>query len=654
MPAERSKRTGGSGPTVDDRPSRDEVQRRINSLYDRAETATGNYNATRAMSGGPRKRVEPRSGASRPSDPTLDAVTRRLFDRARAQLGPTVPAVLPPSRTSAGPAAARSERRLDGEGSGRALEAQPGLAVAELTAGTSVPDITSQQLGSPVAELTARPVAELLPAAPQAPQVQTPQAPRAPQQPQPTVLDLPPVPAVEMAPAPFPQPQQFTSAFAPAPAFDPLTADLDLLPSIAAPRSEPAPARATWPPAESNWPTPETTWSTGQTAVIPEQQTWSTGQTPIVAAPETPWSSGQMPMVPEQQTWPTGQLPAMPQQEIWSSGEMPVVSQQQAASTGQTPVVARQQATSTGQFPVVPEQQPWATGQMPVVAAPEPTWSTGQTPVIPEQQTWSTGQTPIVAAPESPWSTGQTPMAPEQQAWPTGQMPAMPAMPAMPEQQLWSSDQLPLIPGQPTAHPAPQQDWRPPQQEWQPIPPAAEVSFAAAPLLTPEVSFAAAPLLAPEVTAAAAPAMAPEIILPTAPAMSPTVAAPVPVAPDAGTQSKTATALAFARAQIGRPCLWGAAGPDAYDCSSLTQAAWKAAGVHLPRTAQEQSSAGALVPLTDIRPGDLLFFHDSVDHVGLYTGNGLMIHAPSPGTPIREESIFYAGPAAIRGAVRPA
>ncbi|MGW3309445.1 NlpC/P60 family protein [Streptomyces sp. NPDC001073] len=691
MPAERSTRTGGSGPTVDDRPSRDEVQRRINSLYDRAETATGNYNATRAMSGGPRKRVEPRSGASRPSDPALDAVTRQLFDRARAQLGPTVPAILPPSRTGR-PAAARSdrsERRPEGEGGGRALEAQPGRAVAELTAGTSVPDITSQQLASPVAELTARPVAELLPAAPQAPQAQAPQAP---QLPQPTMLDLPPVPAVEMTPAPFTQPQQFAPTFAPAPAFDPLTADLNLLPSIAAPRSEPAPALATWPPAESNWPTPEATWSTGQTPVIPEQQTWSTGQMPIVAAPETPWSSGQMPMVAapetpwssgqmpmvtEQQAWSTGQLPAIPQQQTWSTGEMPVVTQQQAVSTGQIPTAAQQQATSTGQMPVVPEQQPWATGQMPVVSAPEPTWSTGQTPIVAapetpwssgqmpmvaEQQTWSTGQTPIVAAPETPWSSGQMPMVTEQQAWSTGQLPAVPQqqpwstgqMPALPEQQPWSTGQLPLMPEQPTAYPAPPQDWRPPQQEWQPVPPAAEVAFAAAPLLGPEVSFAAAPLLAPEVTAAAAPAIAPEIILPAAPAMSPTVAAPVPVAPDAGAQSKTAIALAFARAQIGRPCLWGAAGPDAYDCSSLTQASWKAAGVHLPRTAQEQSSAGTLVPLTDIRPGDLLFFHDSVDHVGLYTGNGLMIHAPSPGTPIREESIFYAGSAAIRGAVRPA
>lgn len=107
MPAERSTRTGGSGPTVDDRPSRDEVQRRINSLYDRAETATGNYNATRKMSGGPRKRVEPRPSASRTSDPAQDAVTRQLFDRARAQMGPTVPAKLPPGRTPARSAAPR-------------------------------------------------------------------------------------------------------------------------------------------------------------------------------------------------------------------------------------------------------------------------------------------------------------------------------------------------------------------------------------------------------------------------------------------------------------------------------------------------------------------------------------------------------------------
>ncbi|WP_405976051.1 NlpC/P60 family protein [Streptomyces sp. NBC_00988] len=527
MPAERSTRTGGSGPTVDDRPSRDEVQRRINSLYDRAETATGNYNATRKMSGGPRKRVEPRPSASRPSDPALDAVTKQWFDRARAQLGPTVPAALPPSRTPARPAAARPERperRPQSEGGAWALEAQPGRAVAELTAGTGVPEPAAPQLAAPVAELMAAPIAALPPAAPQAPQMA--------QMPQATVLDLPPVPAIEVPPTPSMQAQQFAVAAAPAPAFDPLTADLELLPYIAAPRTEPAPASATWPPSQTNLSAPETTWSTGSMPMVPEQQMWSTGQMPVVA---------------EQQTWSTGQMPFVPQQ-----------------------------------------QQPWSTGQVPMVTE-QPTWSTGQFPVATEQPAWSTGQ-------------------------------------------------IPMVPQQPPAYTAPEPDWRPPQQEWQPTPPAAEVSFAAA------------PAVAPEFTLPTAPTMAPEIILPAAPTISPAPAA----LQDPTTLSKTSTALAFARAQIGRPCLWGAAGPDAYDCSSLTQAAWKAAGVLLPRTAQEQSGAGALVPLTDIRPGDLIFFYDSIDHVGLYTGNGLMIHAPSPGTPIREESIFYAGAAAIRGAVRPA
>lgn len=114
------------------------------------------------------------------------------------------------------------------------------------------------------------------------------------------------------------------------------------------------------------------------------------------------------------------------------------------------------------------------------------------------------------------------------------------------------------------------------------------------------------------------------------------------------------TALAFARAQIGRPCLWGATGPDSYDSASLTQAAWRSAGVTLPRTVHEQATAGTAIPLTDIRVGDLIFFSGNISHVGLYTGNSMMIHAPGPGASIREESIFFAGQTAIHGAVRPA
>ncbi len=118
--------------------------------------------------------------------------------------------------------------------------------------------------------------------------------------------------------------------------------------------------------------------------------------------------------------------------------------------------------------------------------------------------------------------------------------------------------------------------------------------------------------------------------------------------------TKAEKTLAFARAQIGKPYVWGATGPGSYDCSGLTQAAWKAAGVTLPRTTYDQATFGTTVSLTDARPGDLVFFYEGVSHVGIYTGNGMMIHAPKPGTYVREESVHYDGESAIHSVVRPA
>ncbi len=118
--------------------------------------------------------------------------------------------------------------------------------------------------------------------------------------------------------------------------------------------------------------------------------------------------------------------------------------------------------------------------------------------------------------------------------------------------------------------------------------------------------------------------------------------------------ARAAKAIAFARAQIGKPCVWGATGPDSYDCSSLTQAAWRAAGVELPRAAYQQALAGAPVTLAGIELGDLVLFFDDDRHVGLYTGGGMMVHAPGPGASIREESIYGAGESAIHRIVRPA
>jgi cell wall-associated NlpC family hydrolase len=125
-------------------------------------------------------------------------------------------------------------------------------------------------------------------------------------------------------------------------------------------------------------------------------------------------------------------------------------------------------------------------------------------------------------------------------------------------------------------------------------------------------------------------------------------------ATDSSYATKAAKALAFVRAQIGKPYVWGATGPDSYDCSGLTQAAWKAAGVDLPRVTYDQVNAGTTVSLADAQPGDLVFFYDDISHVGLYIGNGMMIHAPKPGAYVREESIYYDGESAIHSVVRPA
>ncbi|MET7731024.1 NlpC/P60 family protein [Streptomyces sp. NPDC005402] len=125
-------------------------------------------------------------------------------------------------------------------------------------------------------------------------------------------------------------------------------------------------------------------------------------------------------------------------------------------------------------------------------------------------------------------------------------------------------------------------------------------------------------------------------------------------ATDSSYATRAAKALAFARAQVGKPYVWGATGPDSYDCSGLTQAAWKAAGVDLPRVTYDQVNAGTTVSLADAQPGDLVFFYDDISHVGLYIGNGMMIHAPKPGAYVREESIYYDGESGIHSVVRPA
>ncbi|MFG3150251.1 NlpC/P60 family protein [Streptomyces sp. NPDC048243] len=99
--------------------------------------------------------------------------------------------------------------------------------------------------------------------------------------------------------------------------------------------------------------------------------------------------------------------------------------------------------------------------------------------------------------------------------------------------------------------------------------------------------------------------------------------------------SRAAEAVAFAYSKLGSPYVWGATGPNAFDCSGLTQAAYRSAGVSLPRTTYAQINAGQRVSRSELQPGDLVFFYSGISHVGIYVGDGQMIHAPNPSAPVR-------------------
>jgi cell wall-associated NlpC family hydrolase len=113
--------------------------------------------------------------------------------------------------------------------------------------------------------------------------------------------------------------------------------------------------------------------------------------------------------------------------------------------------------------------------------------------------------------------------------------------------------------------------------------------------------------------------------------------------PAPSASGRGAKALAFARRQLGKPYRFGATGPNAYDCSGLTGAAWRAAGVTLSRTSQSQFHDGRAVSKADLQPGDLVFFYSSTrpSHVALYAGNGMVIHAPHPGSSVRYIKMKY-------------
>lgn len=95
------------------------------------------------------------------------------------------------------------------------------------------------------------------------------------------------------------------------------------------------------------------------------------------------------------------------------------------------------------------------------------------------------------------------------------------------------------------------------------------------------------------------------------------------------------SALAAGLTRVGDPYVWGATGPDQFDCSGLVQWAFRHVGINLPRTSQEQATVGTPVSRDQLQPGDVVFFYSDASHVGIYAGNGMILHASTFGVPVK-------------------
>jgi cell wall-associated NlpC family hydrolase len=104
-----------------------------------------------------------------------------------------------------------------------------------------------------------------------------------------------------------------------------------------------------------------------------------------------------------------------------------------------------------------------------------------------------------------------------------------------------------------------------------------------------------------------------------------------------------AVAVRTALAQVGDPYVWASSGPDGFDCSGLTSYAYSAAGVALPHSSRSQSALGVDVARADLQPGDLVFFYSPISHVGIYIGNGMMVHARTFGQPVAVTTVDQRG-----------
>jgi cell wall-associated NlpC family hydrolase len=109
-------------------------------------------------------------------------------------------------------------------------------------------------------------------------------------------------------------------------------------------------------------------------------------------------------------------------------------------------------------------------------------------------------------------------------------------------------------------------------------------------------------------------------------------------------------AVAYAKAQVGKSYVYGAAGPDAFDCSGLTMMAWQQAGVSLPHNSGAQYAAGQKISESELKPGDLVFYYSPISHVGIYIGNGQVANALNPGSGVQISGLHdmpYTGAARV-------
>ncbi|RZT89213.1 cell wall-associated NlpC family hydrolase [Pseudonocardia sediminis] len=155
-------------------------------------------------------------------------------------------------------------------------------------------------------------------------------------------------------------------------------------------------------------------------------------------------------------------------------------------------------------------------------------------------------------------------------------------------------------------------------------------------VLATTLAATAALAVLPLTAATAAPAPAGPDTAPVSRAVEPAAqAAPAALPAAAKAAATRSSAVQNAMSKVGSPYRWGATGPNAFDCSGLVNWAFEQEGVDLPRTSRALASAGSPVSKSALRPGDIVTFYKPVSHVGIYIGDGQIVHASTSGTPVK-------------------